>query len=142
MGGDPAESIFRVMKEENGMPKLGTSATTLGIRQGKDIVSDPADRVHRPAFQPGAPNGLSCVPTIQDLPRFALPIAWGGRSNNTLIWMIAAGDLGPKLVVHEDTEPNARKRHLSIGPSGTMPYDDFVEAIEATQSKWQKVTKP
>ncbi len=28
------EGIFRAMVEENGMPKLGITATTLGIRKG------------------------------------------------------------------------------------------------------------
>jgi hypothetical protein len=114
----------------------------LGIRRGKDIVPDHAGKVHKPTFRPREANGLSCAPTIQDLPRFALPVAWGGRSKLTVVWRIAASDLGPKLVVQEDTEPNAPKRHLSVGPSGTMSYDDYVEAIAATQSKWQRVAKP
>lgn len=92
MDGDPGEGIYRAMLEENGMPKLGASASTLGIRKGKDIVPDPSGVVHRPSFQPRQPNGLSCVPRISDLPRFALPVAWGGRNKNLVVWMIDAAD--------------------------------------------------
>jgi hypothetical protein len=142
MEGDPGEGIYRAMAEENGMPKLGTSASTLGIRRGKDIVPDQAGLVHRPRFQPGGQNGLSCAATVQALPRFALPVEWGGINKNTAVWRIEASDLGRELVAAEDSAPGALRRHISIGPSGTMRYDDFVGAIEATRPKWRKVTKP
>jgi hypothetical protein len=139
--GDPGEGIYRAMVEENQMPKLGTSATTLGIRRGVDIVPDQADFVHRPNFQPSHPNGLSCSPTIQSLPEFALPVAWGGLNPKTVVWKIELSDLGPGLVAQEDTGSARQKRHISIGPSGTMAFNDYVNAIQATRSKWKKVTK-
>jgi hypothetical protein len=139
---DFSPGIYRAMLEDNGLPKLGATATALGIRLGKDIVPDPAGLVHLPAFNAGEENGLSCAPSIPDLPRFALPLKWGGINRNTVVWLIQAVDLGPLLIVHEDTQPGAPRRHLSIGPSTTMSYDDYVNAIEATQSKWSMIRKP
>lgn len=139
---DTGASIYRAMAEERGMPRLGASATGLGIRKGKDLIPDSADMVHRPDFDPGNANGLSCAPTISDLPHFLLPVDWGGANKHTVVWQIALADLGPELIAEEDSAPGFRRRHLSIGPAASMPFDDYVIAIEATRCKWQKITKP
>src|SRR5437899_6829344 len=98
MAGDPGEGIYRAMIEDvDGMPMLGPAAIKLGIRQNKDIVPDAKGMVHRPAFNPHEENGLSCVPTIQELPLFALPVEWGGTNWRTVVWQVKACDLGPKL---------------------------------------------
>jgi hypothetical protein len=140
MEGDPSEGIYRAMIEEHGMPKLGATATSLGIRMGKDIVPDKASMVHRPAFNPGGKNGLSCSRTIQSLPLFALPREWGGANDRTVVWRIDEADLGPDLIAQDDAIPG-RNRHVSIGPSQTLLYDEFVRAIEATRPRWKKVAK-
>jgi hypothetical protein len=128
------------MIEENGMPRLGASAETLGIRRDKDIVPDQSGLVHRPNFQPGEANGLSCAPTIQDLPAFVRPRSWGGRNKRTVVWRIEEADLGPGLAAQEDSAPGRATRHVSIGPAQTMVFDDYEKLIEATQAKWKKVT--
>jgi hypothetical protein len=138
---DPGEGIYRAMVEENGMPRLGASAETLGIRRDKDIVPDQFGLVHRPNFQPGETNGLSCAPTIQDLPAFVRPRSWGGRNKRTVAWQIEAADLGPGLAAQEDSDPGRATRHVSIGPAQTMAFDDYVKLIEATQANWKKVIK-
>lgn len=140
MESDAGEGIYRAMIEENGMPRLAASATALGIRRGKDIVADPADRVHRPAFHPGGKSGLSCSRTIASLPDFALPVEWGGLNPKTVVWQIEEKDLGTELLAQDDAIPG-KNRHVSIGPATTMAYDDFVRAIEATRAKWKKVLK-
>jgi hypothetical protein len=140
MDGDDGEGIYRAMIEENGMPRFAASATALGIRKGKDIVADQADRVHRPAFRPQGKNGLSCSRTITSLPSFALPVEWGGSNPRTVVWRIDEADLGPELIAQDDAIPG-KNRHVSIGPATTMPYDVFVRAIEATRDKWKKVLK-
>lgn len=137
---EPGEGIYRAMEEENNMPKLGMTATKLGVRKGKDIIPDSAGMVHRSTFQPGSENGLSCAPTIVSLPAFALPVEWGGLNKRTVVWRIEPGDLGPRLVAQEDTSPGAR-RHISVGPATTMPFDEYSKAIEATRAKWQKIVK-
>lgn len=132
--------IYRAMVEENSMPKLGKSAITLAIRRAKDIAPDSADLVHRPTFQPGAKNGLSCSRTIESLPRFALPVQWGGSNKKTVVWTIDEVDLGALLAAQDDANPGTNS-HVSVGPSGTMTFDDFVKAIEATRPSWTKVIK-
>lgn len=142
MTGDPGEGIYRAMIEgDDAMPLLGPKAEMLGIRRDKDIVPDPSGMVYRPPFYPGEKNGLSCAPTISDLPQFALPQSWGGRNRRTVIWRIDVSDLGPDLIAAEDSDPARPTRHLSIGPALTMAFDDYVKLIEATRPKWQKVTK-
>jgi hypothetical protein len=141
MEGDAGEGIYRAMiEDDDGMPRLTASATGLGIRRNKDIVPDQAGMVHRPAFHPGGKNGLSCSRSIRALPRFALPVEWGGLNARTVVWRIEAVGLGPQLVAGDDAIVG-RNEHVSIGPAGTMPCDDYARAIEATRSKWTKVTK-
>jgi hypothetical protein len=134
------EGIYRAMAEENGMPKLGASATMLGVRVGKDIAPDANNAVHRPAFRPGEKNGLSCAATIESLPPFSLPVEWGGLNTRTVVWKIEDADLPVELVAKDDSRPG-RNRHISIGPGATMDYNDFERAIEATRPLWKKVHK-
>src|SRR6266851_8176525 len=136
MEGDLVEGIYRAMIEDkDGMPMLGLTALKLGVRMGVDIVPDQSGMVYCPVFQPGDPNGLSCAPTIQDLPRFALPVAWGGSNRKTVVWRIEVADLGPLLVGREDSTPKRNGRHISVGPSGPMPFDDYLRTIQATRAK-------
>jgi hypothetical protein len=142
MADDPGEGIYRAMLEgDDGMPVLGTSAETLGIRKSKDIMPDALGIVHRPNFAPRQANGLSCAPTIQDLPLFVIPRIWGGKNKRTVIWRIDPTDLGPGLIAAEDSDPARPMRHISIGPAQTMPVDDFVTLIESTRPKWQRLAK-
>jgi hypothetical protein len=131
-------SIFRAMEEFNGLPKLGMSATALGIRVGKDIDTDGHGAVHRPRFDANEANGLSCAPTAGDLPRFVRPISHGGIDRKTRVWMIHLDDLGPDLTAQEDSAPG-NVRHISIGPERTMSFNDYCRAIELTRSKWRIV---
>jgi hypothetical protein len=140
MADDPGEGIYRAMVEDkDGFPLLGLGAVKLGVRPGVDSVRDQQGMVHRPAFRPGDPNGLSCSPTVQDLPSFAVPIEWGGSNPRTVVWRIESADLGAELVAQEDTPPQSKGRHISIGPSGTMTFDEYLRAVQATRAKWQKV---
>ena len=128
------------MVEEDGMPKLGSTSTLLGIRIGVDIETDAAGNVHRPAFVPRNKNGLSCSAAIEFLPQFALPIEWGGLNKKTTVWKIEVTDLPAELIAGDDCMPGI-DRHISIGPSVTMAYNDFVRAIESTRPTWTKIVK-
>ena len=130
--------VFRAMVEDNGLPKLGTTATTLGIRKGKDIVVDNNDFVHRPAFLPGEANGLSCAPDPSELPPFVRPISFGGANKKTKVWAIHVDDLGTEIVAQDDAAGGGL-RHVSIGPAQSMPFHEFERAIQATRSNWRIV---
>lgn len=127
--------IYRAMLEVNGRPKLGNSASTLGVRLGTDIEADSNNLVHPPAYVPHGKNGLSCAPAISLLPRFILPVKWGGTNKKTEVWRIDEQDLGSDLVAKQDAPD-----HISIGPATSMTYDEFTAAIGATASRWVKVT--
>lgn len=136
------EGIYRAMiEDQDGMPILGLTAMKLGVRAGIDIVPDHNGMVYRPAFRPDEPNGLSCSPTIQDLPAFALPMEWGGTNRKSVVWRIEADDLGAELIAQEDTSPQRKGRHVSIGPSGPMRFDDYLRAIQATRTRWKKMIR-
>jgi hypothetical protein len=142
MEGDPGEGIYRAMIEDkDGMPMLGLTALKLGVRAGIDIVPDQKGMVSRPAFRPDEPNGLSCAPSIQDLPAFVLPVEWGGTNRKAVVWRIETPDLGAELVAQEDSSPQRKGRHISVGPTGTMLFGDYLRAIQATRSKWKKMTR-
>lgn len=142
MEDDPGEGIYRAMIEDkDGMPMLGLTALKLGVRIGIDIVPDQAGMVYRPVFKPGDPNGLSCSPTIADLPAFALPVEWGGTNRKSVVWRIETSDLGSELLAGEDTPLRRIGRHLSVGPSGPMLFSDYLCAIQATRARWKKMIK-
>ena len=122
------------MIERAGRPKLGTSATTLGVRLGKDIEVDPMGMVHRPSFASDGKNGISCAPSLKDLPPFVLPLRWGGMNRRTIVWRIESDQLSDDLVAMQDGPT-----HISIGPARSMPYDDFVAAVQSTASLWVQV---
>lgn len=128
------QSIYRAMVEDEGRPKLGSTATTLGVRKGKDIEVDSDGDVHPPDFSKGGKNGVSCSPTIEQLPPFALPLRHGGSHKKTEVWKIKIEDLGADLIAQQDG-PN----HVSIGPSQTMTFEEFEQAIQATAGAWQQV---
>jgi hypothetical protein len=131
------EFVYRAMEEEKGLPKLGSRASVLGIRLGKDIIADGMGMVHRPGFAPGAANGLSCSPSIHDLPFSMLPVKLGGRHRKTVAWRIRISDLSSDLVAGEDSTPG-RPPHVSIGPARTMSSIDYQNAVEGTRSNWEK----
>jgi hypothetical protein len=130
-----------MIEDRDGMPLLGLTALKLGVRKGVDILADQRGMVYRPAFRPGEPNGLSCAPTVQDLPAFALPVEWGGVNRRTAVWRIAASDLGAALVAREDTAAQRKGRHISVGPSGPMLFDEYSRAVQATRDKWVRVKR-
>lgn len=129
------EFVYRAMAEEFGAPKLGSSATTLGVRQGKDIDVDDAGDVAAADFLRGARNGMSCAPNVADLPEFAIPETWGGANRRTRIWRMRTADLGPDLVAGLD-----KPGHVSIGPARKMSFAEFVQAIQQTGPLWELVT--
>jgi hypothetical protein len=77
---------------------------------------------------------------VDSLPRFTKPVSWGGLNNRTVVWRIEELDLPAELVAKDDAG-GGYNRHISIGPSTTMDYNDYVRAIEATRPLWKKVTK-
>ena len=128
-------TLFRAMKEDNsGLPQLGGSARTLGVRLGRDVSalagSDPV--------QPGQ-GGMSVSPDDPlNLPLHRRPPEFGGTGADP-VWSLEAADLGPKLCYRPDPKHSG---HGFIEPAYPMTADEYRQALEATQSLWRKATVP
>jgi hypothetical protein len=124
--------LFRGMKEgANGLPEIGESSRTLGVRPGFDLPAfDPSHVV-----QPGQ-GGMSVSPDDPlSLPYFRRPPALGGVSKDP-VWRIREADLGPDL--HYRPDP-ARTGHGFVEPIRSMTLGEYQQALAQTQGLWQKI---
>jgi hypothetical protein len=130
--------IYRVMKETDGKPTIGASATGLGVRVNKDIHPDDTGRVHPET------GGMSVSPSLKDLPiqliprrlRHLVPRAAG--SNSHRVWKMGEGPFAPAEVAPNlELRPDPLKtRHGFIEPSRIVSIDDFQTSLAATQDEW------
>ena len=130
---DKGQTVYRSMKEDNGMPEIGNSARSLGARPGygpeldtgEDILVDTRGNVH--------PNegGISTAPTPEDLPDFRRPPEFGGTGKDP-VWKINTNELGPDLKYVPDSST-----HGTIQPNHDMSYIDYQNALARTQPFWR-----
>lgn len=142
---------YRGMAEKSGQPKLRRSARLLGVKPGIDI-----DVTHMPqgwldkqgylrieAEQNDlgtvvevairSTKGLSVSLSIEGLPLFRRPLAFGGTGKDVL-WQIDNNDIYGDLEAAKDGAT-----HVSILPSVTMLLSRYETAITATQPYWKRV---
>ena len=142
---------YRGMVEENEKPRLGRSARLLGIRPGVDIdvVPIPQGWLNKQGYlqQEAARSnlgevvevaicntkGLSVSLSIEGLPPFRRPPAFGGTGKDAL-WQIDDSFITGDLEAVQDSAT-----HVSILPSATMLLGKYEAAISATQAHWGKV---
>jgi hypothetical protein len=126
-----------MIADEDGMPLLGASASTLGIRvhdprnPGKvcDIKPDGEGLVHPET------GGLSVTPDVPERMYYRhRPVALGGLSTNPL-FAIGADRLGPKLKYRPD--PDKPEGHGFIEPAVSMKAEEYVQAISALRDAWR-----
>lgn len=144
---------YRGMAEKNGKPKLGRSARLLGIRPGVDIDIvlmrqgwlDEQGHL-RPESErdtSGAQlevvvrntKGMSTSLSIEGLPPFRKPIAFGGTGKDSL-WQIEDSRISGDLEAVQDSAT-----HVSIMPSATMLLERYELALAKTQDYWTKVNQ-
>ena len=139
------------MAEENGHPKVGRSARLLGIRLDVDV-----DVVHmyrdcldaqgylRPEAERQSTGemvtvvlrntkGMSTSLSIESLPAFRRPAAFGGMGRDPL-WQIDDSQISGDLEAVQDSAT-----HVSIMPRATMLLEKYETALANTQNDWQKV---
>jgi hypothetical protein len=139
------------MAEENGKPKVGRSARLLGVRLGIDIdvVEMLEDWLDDQGYlQPEAERkatgelvvvavrstkGMSTSLSIESLPAFRRPIAFGGMGRDPL-WQIDDSQISGDLEAVQDSAT-----HVSIMPRVTMLLEKYETALANTQNDWQKV---
>lgn len=115
-----------------GLPELGPSARTLGVRPGIDVPAlAPSDAVQ------GGQGGASVSPDDPiNLPSYRRPTAFHGTGNDP-VWMIEDANLGSDLLYRPDP---LKGGHGFIEPVRPMTLDEYRRALEQTQGLWQKVT--
>jgi hypothetical protein len=142
---------YRGMAEENGKPKVGRSARLLGVRLGIDIdvVEMPKDWLNdqgylRPETERKSTGelvvvalrstkGMSTSLSIESLPAFRRPTAFGGMGRDPL-WQIEDSQISGDLEAVQDSAT-----HVSIMPRVTMLLEKYETALANTQNDWQKV---
>ncbi len=76
---------------------------------------------------------MSVAPTPEQLPDARRPLCLGGGCKES-VWVITTDKLGPKLTLNMDTPD-----HGLIQPKYSMPYNEYVEALESTQPYWRLI---
>jgi hypothetical protein len=124
--------LFRAMREAvDGLPVVGPTARTLGVRLGWNRSPDVAARLPSDLVLPGA-GGMSVSPDdLMNLPYAKIPRSRGGRGADP-VWSLELGDLGPDLLLRLD-----RPTHGLVEPSRPMTLQSYVEALERTRSLWR-----
>lgn len=125
--------VFRAMeRDDDGWPKVGPSASALGVRPGIDIDVD--------AQNNAVPNkkGMSVSPSWQELPVRRKPRRLGGQgSNNTYCFRFGTGPFqhsafGPGLEFLPD-----RPTHGVVRPTQLVPLAEYEANLAATRAEWQ-----
>jgi hypothetical protein len=125
--------LFRAMKEDDqGLPQIGPSARTLGVRPGADVPA----KLPREMVMPGQ-GGLSVSPDNPfNLPTYRRPVEFQGTGQDP-VWIIADTDLGADLYYRPDP---SNVGHGFIEPLRPMTLDNYERAITQTQTQWRKVS--
>jgi hypothetical protein len=121
------------MKEgSDGLPAIGSSTRTLGVRPGIDIpAQNPSDIVW-----PGQ-GGMSVNPDAPVyLPDFRRPPEFGGTGSDP-VWNIRHDNLGPDLIYRPD--PTKPGMHGFIEPGHPMALQAYQNALGDTQNRWNKL---
>jgi hypothetical protein len=127
--------LFRAMRaESDGLPAVGPSARTLGVRPGIDVLATaPGDTVSP------ATGGLSVSPDDPlALPSFRRPPAFGGTGKDP-VWYLDVDDLGTGLAFRPDP---SRSGHGFIEPAVPMTLDQFDDGLLGTRPFWKLVASP
>jgi hypothetical protein len=140
------------MAEANGKPKVGRSARLLGVRLGIDIDIEeiPKDWLDdqgylRPEAERKATGemvvvavrstkGMSASLSIESLPAFRRPSAFGGMGRDPL-WQIEDSNISGELEAVQDSAT-----HVSIMPRVTMLLEKYETALANTQNDWERVS--
>ena len=126
--GDQRLVLHRAMQTDaDGLPLVGDSARTLGVRSPGDIESPDG------VVAPGT-GGLSVSPgTAMNLPRHRRPSDFDGSGRDP-VWALSADLLPDGLRYAEDSDV-----HGTIEPGEPMELGDFRSLLAGTRSLWQQV---
>ena len=130
--------VFRAMKkEDDNLPLIGPTSTTLGVRPSTDVDLDAQSNV----LVNG--KGMSVAPNWRDInvnrvPRRMRVIVPGARgSNNTFCFRMGngafmQGPVAPGLTLEPDSP-----RHGNVAPAQVVPLATYERDLAATRPEWQ-----
>jgi hypothetical protein len=132
--------IYRSMLIDGNKPKVGGSATTLGVRvppaKDTDILAE-ADGTVLPKT-----GGMSVAPAWRRLPIFRISkrlrdkIEGASGSRNAFCWRMGTGPFVPGpialgLALNVDSEI-----HGTVEPDSPMPLSEYQGKLAATRDEW------
>ncbi len=142
---------YRGMIADNGKPKIGRHARYLGIRPNIDIdvdlvskdsidecgylISSSSHDTDREMVEVAVRNtkGMSVSLSIEALPDFRKPLAFGGSGRDPL-WQIDSDKITGDLEAVRDSAT-----HVSIMPKVTMLLAQYEAALASTSDAWELV---
>jgi hypothetical protein len=113
---------------EDGLPKTGASARTLGARCNIDIA------INEDGFVEPETDGMSVSPPPpENLPYYRRPPEFSGEGKDPL-WELDTGELPEELSYRPD--PDNPEGHGFIEPSRRMTFEEYQRAIHGTRGLW------
>jgi hypothetical protein len=123
--------LFRAMKEAaDGLPEVGRSARTLGIRPGNRTPCDVPAITPSDIVGPGD-GGLVTADDPALLIRHRRPASLGGTGTDP-VWVLELADLSPDLIARHDSVT-----HVLVEAAIPMSLADFEAQIAATRVQWK-----
>jgi hypothetical protein len=121
--------VLRAMKpNEDGLPKPGWSARTLGARCNIDVP------VNEDGFVEPETGGMSVSPPPpENLPYIRRPPEYGGAGKDP-VWEVDTDELPEELGYRPD--PERPDEHGLIEPSRRMTFEEYQRAIHGTRVLW------
>lgn len=113
----------------DGLPELGRSARTLGVRPQIDI------HVEHDGIVRAGTGGISVAPDCpMHLPAHRRPPELAGTGKDP-VWELDAGSLGKLLRYRED--PLMPGKHGFVEPASPMSLERYEAALDATRGAWR-----
>src|SRR5205823_181272 len=131
--------IYRSMREDDGKPMVGCSATALGVRVPTSKDADlPVESDGSVAPDTG---GMSVAPAWRCLPRWRISKRLRGKvegasgSSNVFCWRMGSGPfVAEQVATRLFLRPNSAT-HGVIEPDTPMPLAEYQEALAATRDQ-------
>ena len=138
-------------RDADGLPKVGSTGSSLGARPGyAEGEIDPEDRIRpgdyiRPDIpvsaeglvQPGTGGMSTAMPPIDNLPPHRRPPKHGGDDRKCEVYELETGDLPDDL--RERIDPRGPERHIFIEPAREMSFEAYQQALHSTRALWRPV---
>jgi hypothetical protein len=117
-------------KDTDGLPAVGGSATSLGVRVDKDIDVDEEGIVYPES------GGMSVSRSLKELAPWRRPNTLSGGECKHPGWVLDTRRL-PEFLVARREEGTG---HAYIEPAYAMDLDAYQDALASTRADWQECT--